>query len=162
MGVAAMALVALSIVASALMPGSELRHRTHGASAGTRGSSSATTSGAPRHLAPVPVAELARARVVAGRFLESYLPFLYGRAPAVSVSDLTPAFRRELLRERAEPTPVERRRHPRLVSLEVVGKAPRVVLATALIEDGGITTYALRIRLQQGPSGWLVSAVDGG
>jgi hypothetical protein len=69
---------------------------------------------------------------------------------------------------RAQPTrtllvtPVERRRHPRLVSLTGVGRAVRVVLATALVADGGITTYALRITVREGRTGWLVSSVDRG
>jgi hypothetical protein len=43
----------------------------------------------------------------------------------------------------------------------VIGQAPNVVLATALVEDGGLTAYALRITLQEGRSGWLASAIDG-
>lgn len=160
--VAALGLVALSIVASALTPTPQLGHGTHGRSASSRGTTFRSTVGVQRRAAPVSAAELARVRVVAGRFLESYLPFVYGRASAVSVSELTPALRRQLLPKRAWPTPVERRRHPRVVSLEVAGKAPGVVVATALVEDGGITIYPLRITLRRGRAGWLVSSVDEG
>jgi hypothetical protein len=36
------------------------------------------------------------------------------------------------------------------------------VLATALVEDGGITTYPLRLTVQRVAGAWLVSGVDGG
>jgi hypothetical protein len=110
----------------------------------------------------VSAAELRRAGAAATRFLDGYLPFAYGREAARSVGAVTPVLRRQLVLERAHVAPVERRRHPRVVSIETAGQGPGRVLATALIEDGGITTYALRITLRQGPAGWLVSAVDGG
>jgi hypothetical protein len=59
-------------------------------------------------------------------------------------------------------TPAERGRHPRVVSLAAVARSPGVVLATALVADGGVTTYPLRITLEGGRDGWLVSGVDGG
>lgn len=102
---------------------------------------------------PVSVAKLGRARAVAIRFLHGYLRFAYGRARADQVIAVTATLRRQLTTERALVTPTERRRHPRVVSLAVVGQAPRVVLATALVEDGGVTAYALRITLQEGRSG---------
>jgi hypothetical protein len=73
---------------------------------------------------------------------------------------VTPALRRQLTRERAQLTPVERRRRPRLISLLAAGDEQRVVLATAMVEDGGITTYAVRITVREGPGGWLVTGVD--
>jgi hypothetical protein len=59
-------------------------------------------------------------------------------------------------------TPVERHRDPRAVSLTAVGQAPAVVLATAVVADGGVTAYALRMVLRSGRDGWLVSGVDSG
>jgi hypothetical protein len=70
--------------------------------------------------------------------------------------------RLELRRMRAVVTPVERQRHPRVVSLSAVGQSLAVVLATALVADGGVTTYALRVMLVVNRRGWLVSGVDGG
>jgi hypothetical protein len=63
---------------------------------------------------------------------------------------------------RAVVTPAERQRYPRVVSVSAVGRAPAVVLATALVADGGLTTYALRIRLRADRNGWMVSGVGGG
>src|SRR5947208_1117290 len=105
--IAAAGLVLLSIVASALSPASHPRHRTRGTPGLTAPSRVTTTVGTPRRPPRVSAAELARARAVAAQFLESYLPFLYGRAPARSVAGVAPAFRRELTRERAQLTPVE-------------------------------------------------------
>ncbi len=95
-------------------------------------------------------------------FLAGYLPFAYGQASASSVPAVTPALRRQLRRERVQVTPVERRRRPRVVSLTALGQAPGIVVATALIDDGGIANYAMRLTVRRTSGGWLVSGVDGG
>lgn len=87
---------------------------------------------------PVSVAQLALARRVAERFLAGYLPFAYGRGSAAAIRGVTPTLRRQLLRrQRAQLTPVERRRHPRVASLQTVATTPLFVVATATIDDGG-------------------------
>jgi hypothetical protein len=117
---------------------------------------------APRGASPVDAAGLARARGSAISFADSFLPVVYGRAPASSVTGATPALRGELARAGAWVTPAERERHPRVLSVRAFGGAPGFVLATAWVSDGGISTYALRIVVQQGPGRWLVSDVVGG
>jgi hypothetical protein len=154
--VVALSLVALSVVASALTPAPR-----HGKGPGPAGATGTVYSPAPRHAAPVSANELALARQAATRFLGSYLPFLYGRGSARSVDTVAPDLRLQLTRTRAQVTPVERRRHPRVISISVDGQAPGIVLATALVDDGGVTSYALLITVQGGPAGWLVSGVDG-
>jgi len=99
---------------------------------------------------------------VALRFLEGYLRLVYGRGSASSVAGATPGLRRRLARATALVTPAERRRHPQVVALEAFGRAPGVVVASALVADGGVTTYAVRITLRESRSGWLVTGVDGG
>lgn len=99
---------------------------------------------------------------MAQEFLAEYLRFAYGQASAASVPAVTPALRRQLRRERALVAPVERRRHPHVVSLTAVGRAAGAVVATALIDDGGVASYAVRLTLRQERAGWLVSGVDGG
>ena len=114
----------------------------------------------PQRLAPpVPGPELRGARDAAERFLGSYLSFAYGRARAPSVTPVTPALRNQLTREHAQITPVERRRHTRVVSLRVVGMTPGFVLATAMVDDGGIAAYPLRFTLQRSAGRWSVSSV---
>jgi hypothetical protein len=111
---------------------------------------------------PLPAAELRRAHDAAERFLGTFLPFAYGRALALEVRVVTPALRRQLTRERAQITPVERRRQPRVVSLRVVGMTPGFVLATAMIDDGGIAAYPVRFTLQESGGRWAVSSVQEG
>ena len=122
-----------------------------------------TTRPSPQRLAPpVPAAQLRRARDAAERFLGTYLPFAYGRAGALAVSSVTPVLGRRLARDRAQLTPVERRRRPRVVSLRVVGLTPGFALATAIVDDGGIVAYPLRFTLQEGAGRWAVSGVQEG
>ena len=117
----------------------------------------------PRRLPPpVSTAAMREARRVAARFLAGYLPFAYGHGSALAIRGITPALRRELLRQRAQLTPVERRRRPRAVSLQTIGTTPTFVVATAVIDDGGVTTYRLRFTLQREADRWAVSSVAEG
>lgn len=117
----------------------------------------------PRRLAPpVPAIAIGRARRVAERFLSGYLPFAYGRGGADAISGIASTLRQQLLHKRAELTPVERRRRPRVVSLQTTATTPTFVVATAVIDDGGVTTYRLRFELEGGGSRWLVSGLQEG
>jgi hypothetical protein len=159
--VASTAILLLSIVVSALRPAADHGHRASSNRSGTASTSTAG-SGVQRHLAPVSARDAARARAASTRFLEGYLPFAYGRASAGSVRGITPPLRQQLTAQTASVTPVERERHPKVVALQVAGAAPGVVLATALVEDGGITTYALRITLSDERTRWVVGAASSG
>ncbi|MGO9751975.1 MAG: hypothetical protein ACLP8S_21630 [Solirubrobacteraceae bacterium] len=111
---------------------------------------------------PVSRADLRLADGLARRFLVSYLQFAYGRGSAGSVNGVTPGLRSQLIAQRAQATPAERGRHPRAVSLATIGTTPGFVVATATIEDGGITAYRLRFTLQEQADRWLVSSVQEG
>jgi hypothetical protein len=157
---AALSLVVLLLVVSALAPASRPRRRS--GPAARRPAHSVRTPTHPPSPAAVSPSELDEARRTARRFLAGYLRFLYGRGSGRTVEGATRAFLVQPTRTRAVVTPAERRRHPRLVSVGVVAQAPAVVLATAFVSDGGVTSYALRITVRRGPTGWLVSGVDGG
>jgi hypothetical protein len=101
-------------------------------------------------------------REAAARFLAGYLPFAYGRGSAVAIRGITPEVRGELLRQRAQLTPVERRRRPRVMSLDMIATTPAFVVATAVIDDGGVTTYRLRFALQRQAGRWAVTSVQEG
>lgn len=117
----------------------------------------------PRRLAPpVPAIAIARARRVAERFLSGYLPFAYGRGGALAISDITSALRQQLLHKWSQLTPVERRRRPRVVSLQTTATTPTFLVATAVIDDGGVTTYRLHFTLDGAAGRWLVSGVQEG
>jgi hypothetical protein len=116
----------------------------------------------PRLLPPVSPPAMRQARQVATRFLAGYLPFAYGRGSALVIRGIAPGLRRELLGQRAQLTPVERRRRPRPVSLQTIGTTPGFVVATAVIDDGGVRTYRLRFTLQREADRWAVSSVAEG
>ncbi len=116
----------------------------------------------PRLRPPVSGSNLRVASRVARRFLLSYLKFAYGRARATSVEAVTPGMRSQLTRDRAQVTPAERARHPRVVSLRVLGTNPGFVLATASVEDRGIAAYRLRFALREEGGQWLMSDVQEG
>jgi hypothetical protein len=159
--VAAIGVTVLLLVALALAPPPDRTRGTHHQSRTASGRAWTTRSVQLQAGAVLPP-QLARARSAARRFLASYLRFAYGEAPASSVGAVAPALHRRLRDQRALFAPVEQRRHPRVVSLMETGQAHDVVLATALVDDGGIANYAIRIKLRDTRSGWLVSALDGG
>jgi hypothetical protein len=156
---AVVVLVGLVVVASALAPSPHPVHLTVPPPAGPTRTRATPTDPGPRPISP---GGLAAARRVAARFLAGYLPFLYGRESARSIDGVMPGVRLQLGREPALVTPVERQRHPRVVSLSAVGQTTAAVVATGLVADDGVTTYAVRIMLRAGQDGWLVSGVDGG
>jgi hypothetical protein len=156
--VAASLLVAVSVAAALSRSSSRQHPPSRWATAPAR---TAPPAQVPSHIAAVAHADLARARRAAGRFLASYLRFAYGRAPARSVVPVSPAVRDQLLRGGASVTPAERRRHPRVVSLQVGAESGGLARGTGLVEDGGVTSYAVRITLRSEGTGWFVSAVSG-
>jgi hypothetical protein len=111
---------------------------------------------------PVSAADMRRATEVAERFAVSYLAFVYGRATARSVVEITRTLRTQLARGRSPVTPIERQRRPRLLSLHTVGTMPGFVVATAIVEDGGIAAYRLRFTLSERSRRWLVGTVEDG
>jgi hypothetical protein len=78
------------------------------------------------------------------------------------VEAATRGLRSQLMRDLAQVTPAERARHPRVVSLQVLGTSPGLVLATASVEDGGIAAYRLRFALREEGGRWLVGDVREG
>ena len=75
---------------------------------------------------------------------------------------MAPVLRGRLRRQHAVAVPAERRRHPRLISLLVTGRDGGILVATGLVDDGGIANYAVRVTVRKTPSGWLATSVDGG
>jgi hypothetical protein len=155
---AVLALFALFVAASVLAPPPRRTARPVAPRNGTTRTQPARSASGSRPTSP---AGLVDARRVTTRFLAGYLPSLYGRESARSIVGTRPGLRMQLRRMRELVTPVERQRRPRVVSLTIIGQAPAALLATALVADGGVTTYALRITLRAGPGGWLVSSVNG-
>jgi hypothetical protein len=57
--------------------------------------------------------------------------------------------------------PSSKARRPRVITLTALGQASGVVIATALVGDGGVANYAVRLTLRRTSRGWLVSRVGG-
>jgi hypothetical protein len=156
--VAVALLVAVSVAASLLRSSSRQQPASRRATEPAR---TAPPAQVPSYIAAVAHADLARARRAAGRFLASYLRFAYGRASARSVAAVSRAVRDQLMRGAASATPAERRRHPRVVLVQVTAPQVGVARATGLVEDGGVTSYIVRVTLRRERSGWVVSAIGG-
>ena len=156
--VAAAVLVALSVAAAVSTPSSVEDSPSRRATAHER---TTLRSQLPAHMPALAHVDLARAREAAVRFLGSYLRFAYGRAPARSVTTVSPAVRDQLTHGGASITPAEGRRRPRVVSLQVMTETAGHAHATALVEDGGVTSYAVLVALRRERLGWVVSAIGG-
>jgi hypothetical protein len=157
--VAAALLVVLSVVGTLSRPSSQ-RPQPIGRSATAPGETAVSASVQP-HPPVLARAELGRARQAAGRFLASYLRFAYGQAAGSAVAPASPTLRRQLASGGALFTPAGRRRHPSVVSLRMVDERPAGAVVAALVNDGGITAYALRVTLRRERSAWVVSAISG-
>ena len=160
MAIAAIAATVLVLAAFALAPSPD-RNLTGHRPSSTPNSRLRATRSMRWHAATISLPDLAGARSVARRFLVDYLRFVYGQAAASSVRATTPALLHELRREHAVAVPTERPRHPRVISLTAAGRQHGVVRATALVDDGGIASYAVRVTLRETRSGWLAASVDG-
>lgn len=96
------------------------------------------------------------------RFLDAYSQLIDGRTGAVAASPVTPELRRQLADARDQITPIEPRRHPHAVSLQLLVTTPGFVVATATMTDGGIAAYRLRFTLESEAGRWVVSSVGEG
>ena len=92
-------------------------------------------------------------------FLAGYLPYSYGRRPARSISSVTPALRRELVRHTPRvPPALAAKARPRLQGLKLSGIAPDQVILLARIDDGQ-SRYAALLTVQQRGQRWAVNQV---
>ena len=132
----ALALLGLLFAVVTPSPAPRAGAPTAGRSVGS-GERRAESSPAPGRPAAVSAAQLSEARRAAELFLAGYLRVAYRRAPVQPLRDAMPALRRELAHRQADLSPAERRRDPRLVSLDVVGNGPDEASATAMVADGG-------------------------
>jgi hypothetical protein len=104
---------------------------------------------------------LARARDAARLFLRGYLPFLYGRAPARRIKNVTARVRASLARGHSRSSPARRGRRARVVGIRLVGQSRRTAIATATIDDRSAARYRLTFTLARHGPRWLVSELGG-
>jgi hypothetical protein len=100
-------------------------------------------------------------RSTAEAFLEGFLKYVYGRAPASSVTGTTVAFLRSLEEQHPRVPPGMRSRHPRIVSLDLA-PAPQsgIVVVTALVSDEEDLDYRIAVVLASPRGRELVTGLE--
>lgn len=106
---------------------------------------------------PLSAAQRRQAAVALRRFLDGYLPYLYGRGPAGRIAPVTPSVARTLRAGHARVTPAQRRRYPRVAELKVTGQTARSALAAVQVADGGPAPFQLTLTVERRDGRWTVS-----
>jgi hypothetical protein len=123
----------------------------------------ASVNGASR--SPMPAASAAGVAPAVARtargFLAGYLTYLYGHAPVSAVSGATPRLSRSL---RAHPpivSPGVRARRVRVLSLHAAPAPAGLIGVSALVNDGELASYRIRLILARARGRLLVTTVEG-
>jgi hypothetical protein len=105
--------------------------------------------------------ELSSARSTAEAFLEGFLKYISGRAPARTVTGTTVAFLRSLEEQHLRVPPGMHSRHPRIVSIEAApGAQAGTVVATALVSDEEDVDYRIAVVLASSRGRELVTGLE--
>lgn len=105
---------------------------------------------------PLSAAQQAAALAVGRRFLDSYLPVLYGRRPPRTIRDADPHVRAALqAAERMPSAPANR--HPRVISLSEHSQTSSSVVLIAVITDRVQAPYQVVFQLTDHQGRWQVS-----
>jgi hypothetical protein len=102
------------------------------------------------------VAQLNKVRVTARRFLASYLPVLYGRRRARTITDASAHVREELSAAAKSPRAPSNRR-PRVTKLTTRVQSSTTVVAIAIIADTVAKPYQIVFQLSAVRGGWQVT-----
>lgn len=116
------------------------------------------TVAAPPGPAPHRAAPLAQPLAAAHRFLDGYLPFVYGHGSARAIAATAPSLRDRLAASRLRVPPAASERHPRVAQIEGRRLTADRVLVTATIADGGPASYPISLTLARRDGRWLVVA----
>lgn len=111
--------------------------------------------------ASVAAAPSADALRTARRFLDGYLAFAYGRGPASAVRETTSSFAAALVRRARPAPPALRSLHPRVLALRATYASGRAFVVTALVKDGEVLEYPIRVLLASRGGRYLVSGLGG-
>ncbi len=115
-----------------------------------------TARATPRESTITPAAALRTARA----FLENYLAYLYGHAPASAVRDATRAL---VLSLEAHPPRVSldiRARRPRVLALHPTPAPSGQVAVRAVVNDGGLEDYPVGLLLARRDGRLLVTGLE--
>jgi hypothetical protein len=94
-------------------------------------------------------------------FLAGYLAYLYGRAPASGLTGTTHVLSRSLRGHPPIVSPGVRARRPRVLSLHATPAPVGLIGLSALINDGELASYRVRLILARERGRLLVTAVEG-
>lgn len=103
--------------------------------------------------------EEAVATRAARRFLDGYLPYTYGAAPARELRSVTPQLRRELAKAPPRVPATERDLEPRVVELELLRSRGDIGIDLEATVDDGKRLYPVGLGLRSDGERWLVVAV---
>ncbi len=93
-------------------------------------------------------------------FLNGFLEYLYGRAPASTVKDTTGAFLRSLEHQPLRVPPGMRSRSPRILAIEPAPGPSGMLAATATVSDEEDVDYRIAIVLASSQGRELVSGLE--
>lgn len=99
---------------------------------------------------------------VARRFLDGYLGYLYGHAPARAVRGAVPALSRSLAARRLIVPPAMRSLRPRVLALGSAPASPGRIGVSATVNDGELASYQLELILARAHGRLLVATVKAG
>ena len=99
---------------------------------------------------------------VAQRFLDGYLGYLYGHAPAHAVRDAMPALSRSLAARRLIVPPAMRSLRPCVLALGSAPAPPGQIGVNATVNDGELASYQLELLLVPAHGRLLVATVKAG
>lgn len=95
----------------------------------------------------------------ARRFVEGYLAYAYGRGRVSAIPDADPQLLRALAGQRARVPPAAAKRRPRLTTLRVTSRSPRIAQATATVAGPSTVQYALVFLLERRAGRWTVTEI---
>lgn len=121
-------------------------------------SATPSTPAAPSAAGPPPTAQRSEPEAAAVRFLDGYLPFLYGQGAAKSIRSATPQLVERLVRSRVRVPPAARSRRPRLEAIGGPSGEDGRALVKARVGDGAVS-YTLALAVVQRSGRWLVRSV---
>ena len=111
-------------------------------------------------------ASASEAKQTAERFLAGYLGYVYGHTPAGQIEDATPALIRSLQAHPPRVPPAAQARRPRVLSLHLAATAATAgsageVTVSAVVNDGGLIDYSVRLVLASEGGQLLVTGLEG-
>lgn len=98
---------------------------------------------------------------VARRFLDGYLPFVYGHAPAARITGASQGLERLLSRSAWPLPPAVRGLHPRVANMTGTWSRATRVTVRALVSDGESIEFPVTLQLTRARGLLLVTGVGG-